>query len=952
MKPETQSRVGSYTWLGSLLDRYSGRFILAAVALTLLLIVPLVAMAPDEEASNDPGGDVFELQDDVDDRFESLVHGNGYIVEARGEDVLTRPVLWELYQNTQELLDADQRGELAPEDLAPQPYLYRAFDTDTNRLFTGLNTLADSVQRILRDPAFGTTLESATDEQVKLAVHILFSNPETSGLKDSLSVKARSEKRVVGGREIDYWTSPALIFGVIADNEKLGGVSGSGGGLGADESDLDKEEFSRNVQRVVRGDEISYRLWGIAIDQNLEAEDEGKTAGIFVMFTVIAAVVVLGISLRSYWAMALTGAGLGVLMIWLKGISNLVGLKGGLVIELIVPIAMIALGVDFAVHAIRRYQEEKAIGHAPQRALQVGFAGVLGALVLAMLSDGIAFLSNAASGIEAIVHFGIAAGIAAASSFIVLGLIVPLAIMRIDQLRRPRPGPTSLVARVLVPVGGVGAAALFAAGVLLLVVGLAIPGVVILLATTAGFLVIPIMIMRWRIRGLELQEDSPTSPIDAQREEAKTSWLAPVVTGLARYRSVVLLVMAGITAASVLLALRLNPELDVKDFFDNNSDFVVGLDKLDEHIAERSGEPGIIYIKGDLTDPEALATIQRFVDKLADNPYVGRDADGNPSLEDNIFNVLERITGSPYARGQVAQASGREITDRDGDGIPDSKEQVKAIYDYVLQNGVPLDETTLVYDVGQVREGLFHDPSGGGVDVTVLVIDIPGTREQTAIKAAREALMEDLEVLRQNPLFTRVGLTGSPFIREGQLGATTNSLQTSLPIAAAAALVLLLLTMRSLRYAVVTIIPIGLVVAWLYALMYLIGFSLNFVTATIGAISIGVGIDYSIHMTERFREELRRTATKMQALRQAANGTGVALMASAVSSIVGFTILGFAPMPLFSSFGFLTAIMIFLALAASLVVLPSLLLLVTAEKGAEAASGASRTAETESLPAS
>ena len=143
---------------------------------------------------------------------------------------------------------------------------------------------------------------------------------------------------------------------------------------------------------------------------------------------------------------------------------------------------------------------------------------------------------------------------------------------------------------------------------------------------------------------------------------------------------------------------------------------------------------------------------------------------------------------------------------------------------------------------------------------------------------------------------------------------------------------LLLLTMRSLRYAVVTIIPIGLVVVWLYALMYLIGFSLNFVTATIGAISIGVGIDYSIHMTERFREELRRTTNRMQALRQAANGTGVALVASAVSSIVGF-----APMPMFSSFGFLTAIMILLALAASLVVLPSLLLLVTPEKAAQGA---------------
>ena len=116
-----------------------------------------------------------------------------------------------------------------------------------------------------------------------------------------------------------------------------------------------------------------------------------------------------------------------------------------------------------------------------------------------------------------------------------------------------------------------------------------------------------------------------------------------------------------------------------------------------------------------------------------------------------------------------------------------------------------------------------------------------------------------------------------------------------------------------------TIIPIGLVVAWLYGLMYVAGFSLNYVTATMGAISVGVGIDYSIHMTERFREELRR----------AARGTGVALVASAASSVVGFGILGFAPMPLFASYGQLTAIMIFLALAASLVVLPSLLLLVT-----------------------
>ena len=82
-------------------------------------------------------------------------------------------------------------------------------------------------------------------------------------------------------------------------------------------------------------------------------------------------------------------------------------------------------------------------------------------------------------------------------------------------------------------------------------------------------------------------------------------------------------------------------------------------------------------------------------------------------------------------------------------------------------------------------------------------------------------------------------------------------------------------------------------------------------------------------MTERFREELAIAESPIRALQHAARGTGVALAASAASSIVGFAIMGFAPMPMFSSYGVLTALMIFLAFSASVLVLPSLLLLVT-----------------------
>ena len=137
--------------------------------------------------------------------------------------------------------------------------------------------------------------------------------------------------------------------------------------------------------------------------------------------------------------------------------------------------------------------------------------------------------------------------------------------------------------------------------------------------------------------------------------------------------------------------------------------------------------------------------------------------------------------------------------------------------------------------------------------------------------------------------------------------------------------------MRSFRYAIVTVIPIGLVVAWLYGIMHIAGFSLNFVTSMIGAISIGVGIDYSIHMTERYREELKRKLSKVDAVKRTSRGTGVALLASAASSIVGFVIMGFAPMPIFASYGQLTAVMIFLALISSLIVLPCLLVITTNE---------------------
>ena len=151
-----------------LLTRYSGLVIAAAMVATVLLVVPMLLLASDETASTEPGGEVFDLRDDVDAKLRSSTYTTAYVAEARDGDILRQAPLLELYRNEQALRAADRRGDLTPGDLEPQPFLKAAFDTDTGVTFTGLVTIADALQSVLT--LAGTSLEHATDDQVKIAV--------------------------------------------------------------------------------------------------------------------------------------------------------------------------------------------------------------------------------------------------------------------------------------------------------------------------------------------------------------------------------------------------------------------------------------------------------------------------------------------------------------------------------------------------------------------------------------------------------------------------------------------------------------------------------------------------------------------------------------------------------------------------------------------------------------
>ena len=888
-------------------------------------------MAPTEQASPNPPGEVYDLQKDIDDKFPTPVHFASYVLEPENGDVLTSDVLLELKRNKETLFDLDSKGLLAGGTLENQPYLFSFFDAGIEAEIIGISSILDSIEIVLFQ--MGITLDQASDQDIKVAFSRLLSNPKSNQVIDFLSRKATFETSLINGVEVDLWSSPAMFLYLIADNEKLGG-GGLEIGLGGGEDVINKEHLNRNFREVIEGNSQVYNLWGVAIDSNLESEEEGSIAGIFITFTVIGALLVVGLSLKSYWATAISGVGLGILMIWLKGISALIGLKSGLVIDLIVPIGMISLGVDFVVHAIRRYKEELHSNRSPNMALKIGLSGVLGALVLAMLSDGIAFLSNLSSNIEAVIHFGSAAAIAVFSSFVILGIIAPIVSMKIDELiLNSTKNFSSNKFKVLKILGAIGVANASGGAVILMVALDRTYGLIMLLATVAIFIALPVIYLKIRSGVNEDQSDKKIEELDRDKSYL-TNMVEKLVLLSAKNPIWVISITAIITSISIFLALKLEPTFDVKDFFDSKSEFVIGLDKLEEHLGDTGGEPGIAYIRGDLMQPEAIIRIDEFIESLRDIDNVAETPSGEITIGPNVVNVSRRIMASKSTLKQIEEDYGIIIQDADFNGIPDSREDTELVFRHALSYGISDDLGNIILRPDEIR-GAIYLPSDDLIDelsLTTVSFQIPGTRDQKIVTEAGNILEPIILDLEKNNYIEKTGLTGSPFTREEQLTASSRTLYTSLPIAIAAATLLLFVAMRSLKYAVITVIPIILVVSWTYAVMYIAGFALNFVTAIIGAISIGVGIDYSIHMTQRFREELRKQDSKFDSVRVAARGTGMALLGSAASSVVGFAIMGFAPMPVFSSYGQITAVMIVFALIASLIVLPCLLVLITREQ--------------------
>ncbi|MBS4022883.1 MAG: MMPL family transporter [Dethiobacter sp.] len=137
----------------------------------------------------------------------------------------------------------------------------------------------------------------------------------------------------------------------------------------------------------------------------------------------------------------------------------------------------------------------------------------------------------------------------------------------------------------------------------------------------------------------------------------------------------------------------------------------------------------------------------------------------------------------------------------------------------------------------------------------------------------------------------------------------------------------LLLIYRNVLKAVVPVFPICLIIGWSGGAMYLLGIDYTPLTATMGALIIGIGTEFTILLMERYFEERQKGVSKEEAMIATVGKIGKPILASALTTIGGFSALIFSDFLILKEFGIVTLLNITLCLVSSLIVLPPLIVM-------------------------
>jgi predicted RND superfamily exporter protein len=507
---------------------------------------------------------------------------------------------------------------------------------------------------------------------------------------------------------------------------------------------------------------------------------------------------------------------------------------------------LLAVGIDFGIHIVNRYREERGEGLGIEDAMRTTTDQLLIAFLLVTITTVFGLASNVASPFEPNRDFGLVAAAGILFTLIVFGVFLPAAKVLVDRWRERLPipefGTTAL---------GTGGSRL---GRVLRV-------------------------------GVDLSK------------------VAPVAV-------VVVLLVGG--AAGGAYGTGVNTEFSEEAFFPDE-DRLETYSNLPDPLAptdytflrvltlfEEEFEQGFVgsvtlYVDQSVRDDDALELIDRTT---RNPPDTFETTDERRAASTSVVTVIEdQAARDPEFRELV------DRNDRLGTGVPDR--DVDEVYDALLDS--PARD--------QARGYLAADRGSARIDYTIR----PDADNSEAVADVRE-------LAERTPL--EAVPTGDLVVNEAVIDRLTESAIRSLIAAFALTAVFLALSYAYLEgkavYGLLNLVPVLVTVGLLVGSMRLFDIPLTPINAPILSVSIGLGVDYTVHFVHRFVDEFKAGHPVDEALDVTIAGTGGALTGSMLTTVTGLGVLWLAVIPLLRDFGVLLALGVLYAYLCSILLVPSL----------------------------
>jgi predicted RND superfamily exporter protein len=636
-----------------------------------------------------------------------------------------------------------------------------------------------------------------------------------------------------------------------------------------------------------------YLVFGSGMIEDEIDRSMADSLGIIGPFTLLFVVLALAIAYRDLLDIVLGVAGIVAVLVWTFGLLGWSGLPFN-VLFVAVPILLIGLSIDFAIHVFMRHRErrrDEGFDDSVRGSMTVALAGVGVALAWVTVTTSIGFLANAVSPLSVIRQFGVVGAFGILSTFLVFGVLLPAAKVELDELLESY--GLDRRKRALATGGGRLGRALSAGAIAARRAPLAVLVAVLLLTAGGAY--------------GATQVDTTFE----QREfiaQSPPEWTGNLPGGMA----------PGTYYAADTL------------------------DVVDENFRRESARAQVL-VRGNVTDDAFLQRLANASDAASRGDVVFTLPDGEADI-DGPVSVM-RDTSAENDSFNISY----RVADTSNDGVPD--DDIGELYDELFDAdrdrasevihrtddgeyravrlivGVRGDATyaETTADMRAVAAAIEGDPTS---DVR---IDVPGTDEGTGATTGTRT--------DGAGNWTAVA-TGGPVVNHVIEEFLFDSLTEAFLAAFVAILIFLSIAYRLAGHGAtlgaVTLLPVALSITWILGTMYLLGMPFNVLTVMITSLGIGLGVDYSIHVSTRYRLELDRAENAWDAMETTLTGTGGALLGSAATTTAAFGTLALAILPVIRQFGVIAAVSIGYSFLASVFVLPTLLLLWTRYVGPDA----------------